>query len=372
MKGLKMKKTIYNFRKYLFALRKFKRYTSLIFDDYAIYLKPGKYKYDYNFAYYYLENYNQENYPARIFAKNRKMKGTNSINNLVLKSSYFLIALFTKKRVKNNSLNISNYQAELVFNKRGPGLKLFDNENKKVINILSNIDGLKTIKEIKLVYEYFNTPIVDIHKDGKIIIEEWVVETSRESLSKDDVLEMSFEFLSQLNRFLVAYDLSSVTKVNSKKILSKFDSLLKDIPDPILKKLEHLNYDFPVINFFSDIGGHNVLIQNRKYKIIDYDGFRNIFPMTIAIKFLSSFSSGTSFNTIYHFKKGTFDSCFEELFKNLNLRYEPNLKKEYFIYSHLIELYILRKQFNFNQLKLNQLKDNFHKTLEDYSLVKII
>ena len=363
----------YKFKKYIFALKKFHRYTSLTFNDYSIYLKPGKYKFDFNYAYYYLKGFNHSRYPEKLFEKSRTKFGTNFLENFVLKISYFLIALFSKKNVSENS-NFKQYEAELVFNKRGAGFKFFDPYNRKVFTILSVLDGLKSVDEIKLVNEHFDTPIIETHKDGKVIIEDWILETPLDELNQCDSLMIYINFLKDLNHFIADYDFSSVVKVNSKSVLNDFEWVISNLPFQTLEKIKQLNLDFPLVHFFADIGLHNILIKKNKYKMIDYDGFREISPFTIALNFLVSMSNKTPFKALYNYKKGTFDLYFKELFNYLKLEYDPNLKEIYFIYSYLIEMYI-HQNFTDNRLgkaeKLNRIKTRFNAIMKKYYSIKV-
>ena len=364
---------IYKFKKYIVALRKFHRYTTLTFNDYSIYLKPGKYKYDFNYAYFYSKDFNPEKYPDNLFEPRRTKFSPNSLENAVLKISYFILALFSSKSISDRSKN-TQYKAELVFNKRGTGFKFFDYNNKKVITIISTLDGLESVNEIKTVNEYFDTAIIDSHKDGRVIIEDWIFEEPFDDISQNDGLELYTRFLNDLNSFVANYDFSDSIKVDSQLLVKNFNWLVSTLPKNTIEKIRSIDVNFPLVHFFSDIGLHNILIKKNKYKMIDYGGFREIFPFTIALSFLVSLSNGTPFKAIYNYKKGSFDRYFQELFSYMKINYDPELKEAYFIYSYLIELHIHQNLVQ-NKLgkseKINRIKSRFDAIMKKYRSIKV-
>ena len=363
---------IYKFKKYIFAVKKFKQSSELSFKKYATYLKVGKYRYSFKFTYYFHESFDRSLYPPKLFSNRRKKQGNNALESLILKLTFYFIAMKVVNRFNRTKRNYdTTYEADLIFNKSGLGFKLFDSNNKKIISIIPDLDNKKTIDEIRILNNNFNTPIDSIENEGELIIENWIKNDLLEDYSENDFIAVYSSFLDDLISYTNNYDFSSSDRLYSKQIIEDLSWLLKKMPNEIHQKLINIDTNFPLIYFFYDINLSNFFITNKDYKFLDYDGFRNMSPFSISMIVLLIFSRGTKFKALYNFKIGTFDDKFYYLFTNMNICFNPNLKYEYFILHNLNEIWLEYRNMKLSQKKVKSIIKSFEKTLQKYHSIKI-
>ena len=362
------------FKNYIYLMKRFKKYTSLAFGKNAHYLKPGKYKYDFNYTYYYHKDCNKVEYPLELFLKNRKIQDHFILKDLTVKLSYYLIAFFTVKKVRNRQLNFPNYQAELIFNKRGAGFKFFDNKNSKVITIFSELDALNSMREINHIHKYFCTAITKIDNSAQVVIEDLLDESQENLYDVNNLLSASRKILEDFSVYLGDFTSLPSYTVNTKFLLSKYHSILSVIPPCQYDKLITLDINIPLISFFTDIKKQNVFLIFDEYKLIDFDGFREISPLTVAFGFLNSLFSKTSLDYLYYYKKGDFDLNLNKLFNEMGLDFDSKLKDSYFIFSMITDLFIRQNiliEPTLTSTKLDSIIANFHNTLNRYNSIKV-
>ena len=367
-----MNNMIYKFKKYIFAVKKFKQSSELSFNKYSAYLKIGKYKYSFKYTYYFHENFDRSLYPPNLFSSRRKKQGNNTIESLILKLTFYFIALKVVRRVnKSKMCDGETYQADLIFNKSGLGFKLFDSKNKKIISIIPDLDDGKTIDEIHILNNNFNTPIKNIKHDGELIIENWIENDFLEGYSQNEFIAVYSSFLDDLISYTTDYDFSSSVILYSKQIFEDLSWLLKELPNDTYQKLITIDSNFPLIYFFYDINLSNFFINNKDYKFIDYEGFRNMSPFSISMIVLLMLSKGTKFKAIYNFKIGTFDDKFCRLLTNMNTSFKPSLKYEYYILYNLQKIWLKYGNLMLSQKKQKFITKSFKKTLQKYHSIKV-
>ena len=286
-----------------------------IFYDKKEYLRPGKYKFIFEFNVFYNIKSDTSQFPEDIFNPGRKKQW--HFKKLIQNLGIFFLPLTINTKITHEDSTNQN-GAELVFLTRGEnGAKLFNFNEGIVVSVFSDEkDFKKVLDNFQIINKYFQTAVLKIDRDKREIYEVIFEYDSPEEIATKNHQRVILKYLDDL-KFMYENQ-QSQSFINIKDELDKFynNDYFKElnfVVGDLLKSNSVFNLSIPLFYFKKDLGLGNVLLNNKNYTIIDYDSFDFVSIIQVFSSFINSIERKTNFNAFNLYFSGEFD-CYLESF----------------------------------------------------------
>lgn len=289
------------------------------------YLKDGLYYVDKNKV--YISNDRRQN---NLFEK-KYFNGVQSIKVLLKKQlrSFFRVdKLYISSKEKV-------FKGNLLLVTRNNNIKIFDYHNSKVLTIFSDNNSFKKhLDTNKTFYFWFNlVKILEINYVDKVIIEEFIVNTSSEHWNESQEDAVVKEIFKSYKNYYLDY-----TRKNKSKSV--------EIVPPLNKKLEYHNTisdSFVKVPCHGDICFKNILFNDlNNIFFIDWEhsGDYLFYYDLINWMFVEAMDN-KNYQYLNDFAFGKYDYYFETIFNLFNIQYKQNMKTDY-LKAYIMERYLNR------------------------------
>ena len=327
----------------------YKRYTKYFLpnlkEEASSFLVPGKYKYR-AFPVPMLVRIQSSEKAKNFIRKGRLNSSSIHGKKYMIKSiikELINYSYFKKIKIQSNEPLIFNGEI-VLFKTTNVSIKILDFQRDEVlIYFLSKKHFNETEKNISSLNNEINNAILSISNDKNYFIEKLITFDPIENLSTNQVRRVLKKYISDLSNYFKFTHVDDLRVVNTSDYIEYFMSIMTSLDgfDILKKELNtfKLISNMPLVYFVnikSDNSFNNFLIKGEDYYFIDFEGRSYQSFLHLLITFQRSLSVRYNWDRfLIDYKNGYFDNSINSVFENLNLKFNKELRDEYYFISLL-------------------------------------
>ena len=306
----------------------------------------GKYLYKRKHSIIHHDNLEFKSVPDNIMSSKRENKLLkNDFTSSVLSILKHMIIKYYLFKINNSKISNDVYQSELVFDKRGLGLKLFDFENDQVYTFYSDKNEFKkAVKYVRLIDNYFNTTLTKMSEKERVFVEMYVKNESTKNPLKpvksffNDACDMISDVLEKE---------SFTSKLTVEDIYSELSDEEHELLDEVLddKEIDEIkssSFELMIFEFKNDLNMFDLLVTKSEYYVTDFDTFGEISSLELFFNTILTLSETHNVCGLELYKNGDFDPELKKIFESEEQVFHSQKRKMYLI-TYLIRQLTHRK-----------------------------
>lgn len=259
-------------------------------------------------------------------------------------------------------LEEKHFHADLMFITREDEPKYFDLVNKKVLTIIYDAERYNKIQEANSTFsKYYLTTVRKFDNVTQSIEESLILSLDEQILSKEEILEEVMK---------------KTMDIHSKEVIvyKNVDKLLLNYLTNLKNKINKANYNYlenkllkiknteiPSVISHGDLNFNNIVTENNKFYIIDWEDSGNRIFYYDIINLIVQDKITTGSRLYDDFLQGKYDKMLLNIFDNINVKYNHHTKKELLIIYFIERLYQLDQYITTD---LNKVVENYKKMIE--------